>query len=440
MLKHFSPAALLMLFRRLSQGFLFVPTLLALSGVVAAVIAVSADRIGLLHPLLGASTILQINASGARTVLSTIAGTMMTVISLVYSLTLIVLTLAAGNIAPRLLETFSTNRVNQVTIGLLAATFLYSLICLYITGENEVPRLSVALAIIFATVCLFWLVYFVHDVANRVLIDNEIGRNRKALRTAIDRLLAEEPRQPRDEEEGLPDTGYSTALAKRTGYVTSVDTHYLVEFAADRDAFVRLEIRPGDFVIEGTPIAAIHGFDDIDELSEALDSSVLIHDARAPAGDVQFSIHLMVEIALRALSPGVNDSYTAISSIDHLSAALARIVQKGVPSSLHCDEDNQPRLWVNLISVREIIGAALHPLRQAVAGNVLVTRRLIAAIDRIALLSSPEYGDVLADHLKLIADDAERVVVNETDRAEIAEKIRQARKTLKGVKNDDGES
>ncbi len=436
-MKHFSPAALLTLFRRLSQGFLFVPTLLALWGVVAAVIAVSADRIGVLHTLLDATSILQINASGARTVLSTIAGAMMTVISLVYSLTLIVLTLAAGNIAPRLLETFSTNRVNQVTIGLLAATFLYSLICLYITGENEVPRLSVALAIIFATVCLFWLVYFVHDVANRVLIDNEIGRNRKALRTAIDRLLAEEPRQSRDEEEGLPDTGYSTALAQRTGYVTSVDTHYLVEFAAGRDAFVRLEIRPGDFVIEGTPIARIHGHDDVDALSEALDRSVLIHDARAPDGDVQFSIHLMVEIALRALSPGVNDSYTAISSIDHLSAALARIVQKGVPSSLHCDENNQPRLWVNLISVREIIGAALHPLRQAVAGNVLVTLRLIAAIERIASLSSPEYGEVLADHLKLIADDAERLVVNEADRAEIAEKIRQARNTLKGVEGYD---
>jgi uncharacterized membrane protein len=421
-----------------SQGFLFIPTLLALLGVAAAVIAVWADRIGFLHELLDATTILQISASGARTVLSTIAGAMMTVISLVYSLTLIVLTLAAGNIAPRLLETFSTNRVNQITIGLLAATFLYSLICLYITGENEVPRLSVALAIMFSTVCLFWLVYFVHDVANRVLIDNEIGRNRKALRTAIDRLLAEEPRQSRDEEAALPDTDYDTVPSKRTGYVTSVDTHYLVDFAATHDTFIRLDIRPGDFVIEGSPIARIYGHDDIDDLSEALARSVLFHDARAPDGDVQFSIHLMVEIALRALSPGVNDSYTAISSIDHLSAALGRIVQRGVPSSLHCDDDNQPRLWVNLISVREIIGAALHPLRQAVAGNVLVTLRLIAAIDRIASLSSPEYSEALADHLKLIADDADRLVVNDADRAEIAEKVMQVRKTLKKLKSDDG--
>lgn len=429
-----SPTALLQLVRRLSQGFLFIPTLLALWGVVAAVIAVSADRIGILHQLLDATTILQIDASGARTVLSTIAGAMMTVISLVYSLTLIVLTLAAGNIAPRLLETFSTNRVNQITIGLLAATFLYSLICLYITGENEVPRLSVALAIIFATVCLFWLVYFVHDVASRVLIDNEIGRNRKALRIAIDRLLAEEPRRTRNEKESLPDTASKTVGAKRTGYVTSVDTHYLVDFATKRDAFIHLELRPGDFVIEGSPIARIHGGDNVDEVSDALARSVLIRDARAPDGDVQFSIHLMVEIALRALSPGVNDSYTAISAIDHLSAALARIVQKGVPASLYCDDDNEPRLWVNLISVREIIGAALHPLRQAVAGNVLVTLRLIAAIDRIASLSSPDYGEVLTDHLRLIADDADRVVVNEADRTEIAERIRLVRKTLKDAR------
>lgn len=434
-MNRFSPAALLVVLKRLSQGFLFIPTVLALWGVLAAILAVWADRTEFLSHLLEASTILQINATGARTVLSTIAGAMMTVISLVYSLTLIVLTLAAGNIAPRLLETFATNRVNQITIGLLAATFLYSLICLYITGENEVPRFSVALAILFSTVCLFWLVYFVHDVASRVMIDNEIGRNRKALRTAIDRLLADESRETEQDENALPDTPALPVPAAHTGYVTSVDTRFLVEFARERNAFVRLDARPGDFVIEGAPIARIHGCEDVAGFKEALAESVLVNDSRAPDGDVQFSIHLIVEIALRALSPGVNDSYTAISAIDHLSAALARIVQKGVPSSLFCDEESEPRLWLNLLSVFDIVGAAVHPLRQAAAGNVLVTLRLLSAIERIARLGNPEYRAVLLHHLRLVAEDANRTVANRTDRREIAKHVWEARTALRQAKS-----
>jgi len=421
---------LVVIAKRLSQGFLFIPTLLALWGVVAAVLAVWADRTQFLSTLLESSAILQINALGARTVLSTIAGAMMTVISLVYSLTLIVLTLAAGNIAPRLLETFATNRVNQITIGLLAATFLYSLICLYITGENEVPRFSVALAILFSTVCLFWLVYFVHDVASRVMIDNEIGRNRHALLAEIDRLLSDGPRETAYDETSLPDGSALPVPATCTGYVTSVDTPYLVEFASKHDAFIRLDTRPGDFILEGAPIARIHGSEDQPAFTEAVAESVLVDDSRSPEGDVQFSVHLMVEIALRALSPGINDSYTAISAIDHLTAALARILRKGVPSSLYRDGEKQPRLWLNLISVVDIVGAAIHPLRQAVAGNVLVTLRLLSAIERVAQQSDPEYRGILMRHVKLIAEDANRTVANRADRREIAEHVQRARVTL----------
>ena len=139
-------------------------------------------------------TFFNINEAGARAVLSTIAGAMITVISLVYSLTLIVFTLAASNIGPRVLETFTDNRINQTTVGFLGATFLFSLFVLYVVGDEEVPKLSVAIAILMVTISFFWVVYFVHDTARRILVDNEIARTQKSLRVSIERLLAEEPR------------------------------------------------------------------------------------------------------------------------------------------------------------------------------------------------------------------------------------------------------
>ncbi len=355
---------------------------------------------------------------------------MMTVISLVYSLTLIVFTLAAANIGPRLLETFATNRVNQITIGLLGATFLYALICLYITGEHEVPRFSVALAIFFAAACFFWLVYFVHDVARRIMVDNEIGRTRQALRESIERLLAEEPREEPLEESSIPDSAPVSVAAHRSGYVMSVDIPTLIERTVQGKAFVKLEARPGDFIIEGAPIAQVYDCDDLDIIAEGLKTSIVIGDSRSPDGDVQFSIHLMVEIALRALSPGVNDSYTAISAIDHLSAALSLILQKGAPSSLYRDEQDRPRLWLDLISVDDIFAAALHPLRQAVEANVFVTLRLLWALERISQIADPQYRSILARHLRLIAEDANRSVANRADRSEIAENVARVRQTL----------
>ena len=432
------PSTLAVRLRRLVRGFFFLPGLLAGCGVLLAVVTVAFDRTQLAADLFRELPYLKISAVGARSVLGTIAGAMMTVLSLVYSLTLVVFTLAAGNIGPRLLETFTDNRVNQTTIGLLGATFLHSLIVLYLLADGDVPRLAVAVAIALATVSFFWLVYFVHDTASRVMVDNEIARTQRSLRSAVARLLADEPREAPDDRDALPDDPGRPVKSTRSGYVTAVHQEPLLKTAKACDGFIRMIASPGHFFIAGQPLAYVWG--DADE--KAIRASVLIADARAPDGDIQFNIHLNVEIALRALSPGINDSYTAISALDQLSASLALILQRGVPSSLVCDSEGNPRVWIELLEVKDMVGTALHPLRRATRGNVMVCLRLVEAIGRMALVTRPEHVPILASHLTLIAEDARAAIPNSGDRGTVARTIRRAREALSDAKrhndNDSG--
>ncbi|MEQ9491076.1 MAG: DUF2254 domain-containing protein [Alphaproteobacteria bacterium] len=422
--------------RKLVRGFLLLPIALAVAGMLLAGLAVWLDRTAPVQEFISEFSFFNINEAGARAVLSTIAGAMMTVISLVYSLTLIVFTLAASNIGPRVLETFTDNRINQTTVGFLGATFLYSLFVLYVAGDDEVPKLSVAIAIVMVTVSFFWVVYFVHDTARRIMVDNEIARTQKSLRRAIDRLLEEEPREKDGDADAIPDGTPTRVPAADSGYVTAIYAENLASLAKKYDLFIRVVTPPGTFVVSGGPIAAVYGDTD-DGIAGRIREAIVIGDARAPEGDIRFNIHLMVEIALRALSSGLNDAYTAISAIDHLSASLALILQRGAPSSLYHDAEGEPRVWLDLIEVKDIVGTALHPLRRAAQDNTLVSLRLIKAIGRMSGVTRMEHAHVLRLHLRLIAYDAKHVVKNPDDRNELAGEITRARRILAGRRQDD---
>lgn len=414
--------------RVMMRGFLFWPAALSCFGIVLATLALMIDARGWLDGTLTVFPWLEIDRDGAASVLGTISGAMMTVLSLVYSLTLVVFTLAAGNIAPRLLETFTDNRVNQVTVGLLGSTFLYSLLALHGITGIETPRITVVLGMGLATVSFFWVVYFVHDTAQRIMVDNEIGRVQRSLRSTIDRLLADEPAEAPDDTDSVPKEGGRDLLATKTGYVTVVDTQSLLSIAQRCDGFIEMLVRPGRFIINREPLARLHGIDEAED--SAIHGAVMVADARAPEGDIEFSIHLNVEIALKALSPGVNDAYTAISAIDHLSGSLARILQRGAPSSLTRDKEDTPRIWHEIMSLHEIIGTALHPLRRASAPNLLVMMKLIEAIRRMAIVTDRSNTPILMRHLRLISADMRRVVENRDDRDALAVLIRSARNVM----------
>ena len=414
---------------RLVKGFLFIPVCITLLGALLSFAAFLVDEYGLLTPLFDALGYKSISTEGARSVLSTIAGAMMSVISLVYSLTLVVFTLAAGNISPRLLETFASDRTTQTTIGLLGATFLYALLVLFGVDESEDLRFSVILCIGLAATSFFWLVYFVNDVAGRIRVDAEIGRIQASLRSSIDNLLANEPREKSDDSENIPDKPIHQVPSRRSGYVTFIDSVRLIDFARECDGFVKVLVSPGTFVIEGMPIAELRSEADKPKLGK-VQRAFHIGKARAPEGDIQFSVHLMVEIAIRALSPGVNDSYTAISAIDHLSASCARILQRGAPTSLIEDDEGTPRVWLTILEVHELLETAISPLRQSARTNVLVLDRLVSALEKMSLVCRKQHLPLVRQQLFKVAQDARQTLRSRPDRQQIADRLKSARNAL----------
>ena len=250
------------------------------------------------------------------------------------------------------------------------------------------------------------------------------------MRSSIDELLAHEPREKPNDREEIPDLPVCTFKAARSGYITFIDSERLIDIAKSLDGFIEVSVIPGTYVIEGMPIAKVRTEAEEPDL-KPLNGTFKIEKARAPEGDIQFSVHLMVEIALRALSPGVNDSYTAISAIDHLSASAARILQRGAPSSLITDDDETPRLWLTILEVHDLLDTAISPLRQASRGNILVLDHLICALEKASLVCRKEHLHLVSRQLFNIAQDAVFSIESRPDRHQIARRLWTARNTLR---------
>ena len=401
---------------RLNRSLLLLPMLVSLAGLVCAVLVVAWG-----HHLEEATRIVfpAPDVQTVRSVLSTIAGSALTVLSLVYSLTLVVFTLAAGNISPRLLTRFTEDTLIQTTAGVLAATFFYAVIVLQ-RADTVSPALSTGVAVLWSIGSISVLIVFIHKVATRITIDEEIGRIGASLAAYIDEIL-EEAEEEGSGSEALeidrfrPGGESHRLVAARSGYVEAVDLGGLVGTASGHDLFVEVEASPGQFVVEGCALANYVGDAD-DAAQAALRRAFLIGRQRTPEADLDFSILLMVEIAQRALSPGVNDGFTAIAVIDHLSAAFARILRRRPPSPLSRDDADEPRVWLETARIDLLLDTAYHPLRRESAGNVTMILRLVASLRRLALVSRPEYRPHLARHVRLIAEDMRASDVNPEDR------------------------
>lgn len=418
---------------RLSRSFMLVPAAIGLTGILTAVFVVMVgdgvrDWVALVFPTPGLPT--------ARAVLSTIAGAALTVLSLVYSLTLVVFTLAAGNISPRLLTRFTEDNVIQVTAGTLAATFFYSILLLQRSDTDIDHALSTGVAVVWSVMSISLVIVFIHNVATRITIDEEIARIGRSLSRHIEMLIkdAEEEEHPgsTDRLDDIRPEAEATKLASAgNGYVDAVDIKRLCKVAQKHDLFVEVVATPGQFVVRGCPLLSYTGTLDASG-RKALEAAFMIARNRTPEADLDFSILLMVEIAQRALSPGLNDGFTAIAVIDHLSGAFSKILTRPEPSSLYRDQDGKARVWCELVSVERLLGTAFHPLRRDGMSNLTVILRLLAAIERLAIVARPGYRDFLVHHVELIAQDGEAFDFNDDDKTELARACDRVRKVLDG--------
>jgi uncharacterized membrane protein len=386
------------LWLRLRASFWFTPTLIVVGSMLAALILVEVDSRRTLDLSLWSPRLFGAGADGSRAMLSAVATSMVTVAGVVFSITIVTLSLTATQYSPRVLRNFMRDAATQVVLGAFVGIFAYCLVVLRtIRGGDEggfVPSIAVLGGLGYAFAGIGVLIYYIHHVAVSIQAATILARIAADTVLAIDHLFPQELGEPGTATAGfrVPDAWVPVA-ARRSGYVQSVDADDLLRQACERDAVVRLRVRVGQFVSEGTTLleAAAPAREGIDALADA----VVVARQRTVEQDVGFGLQQLVDIALRALSPGVNDPTTACMSVNEIGRLLARVGSRPVPAAFRF-ADGRLRVIAAAPDFGALVDETLVPVVSNARGDVVVLRHVLDALERIgADLVVPERGRAL---------------------------------------------
>ncbi|MBW3097289.1 DUF2254 domain-containing protein [Pseudohoeflea coraliihabitans] len=359
--------------------------------------------------------VLQIDPQSAHTLLAAVATGAVTALSLTYSLVLVVFTLAAGNIGPRLLRRFTTEPVNQVTAGILGGTFLYSLVTIMMIRQDFLPKFTISIAGFLAILSVLQLIYFVRHVSTSVTIDDEIAAISRKMAKSIRVLM----KQDADRYSGEDEHDYHYAIrSETTGYVGHIDENAAISLATEQDLAVRLAQPAGFYLLRGEQLLLLNKEVDEDIAAKLL-ALVTIEQSRSDARNIEFSINLLIEIALRALSPGINDTYTARACLDSITSALSEPARQGLPTYRRCDDEGKLRLVVPGLSLQSMLDTAFHPLRRASRNNVMMAISVAQALERLANVGTEETRALVQVHEKLLMKTLEDAGHHEEDLAQV---------------------
>lgn len=410
----------------LRASFWPLPTLLCLGAVGLGFGLLALDRV--FEDQL--ADIRETSAEGLRTLLSTSATAILTLAGLVFSATLVSLTLASSQYGPRILHNFIRSRPNQITLGLLSGNFLLCLIVLRETREDFLPHLSAFAAFLGTLAGLLAFLLFVNHLVHSLRAESVIASVMRELDEALDRFFPDRSTQVDEEssaEEELESweklEGEDSVPASRSGYLARFEIEALVEIASEKDFRMRTLFRPGQMIYEGDPLIAIGSDTELpEETVKRLEECFVISDERTPEQDFEFSMRQLVEIAVRALSPGINDPFTAANCVDALSACLARIASRPLPKRTFRDEDGVPRLRIRPSSFRSMLECAFQRLRQDAATRIDVSLRILEGLGAIAKRAcSDERRDAVAEMARRVVENVETHAHGDRDLEEVRE-------------------
>ncbi|MER0240103.1 DUF2254 domain-containing protein [Fulvimarina sp. MAC8] len=399
-------------YQRISASYWFVPTVMALLAAILALGLVQAD-LYIPPTAFGSSPFLfAAQPDGARAILSSIGGSMIGVAGTVFSITMATVVFASGTFGPRLLTNFMNNRGNQITLGTFVATFVYTMIVLRsvrdgATGDTFasmfVPNLAVYGAIGLAICSIGILIFFIHHVPSNIHISNVIADIGQKLVDDVHRRFPKKLGAAPDDDgrgslcEQIPpcfradasnnavEPAYGEVETRKSGYIQVLDYATLVTTARKHDLIVRMNCRPGTFAHPGQVMFDVWPTDSLsDEAREGLISSIALGNTRNVTQDLLFLFDELVEIAARALSPGTNDPFTAVTCMDWLAAAFSQMAGDKLTDPLRVDEDGTLRVIGEPLSFAEFLEHAFGHLRQYAADDMIAGEHFIEVLGQIA--------------------------------------------------------
>jgi uncharacterized membrane protein len=370
----------------------------------------------------------------ARELLGTLLSGMITMTSLVISITMVVLSLSANQLGPRLIWNFIRDRAIQTVIGSFFSTIVFILVVIRSIGSDFVPDVAVTLATALVGICLFALLFYVHKIARSIIADTVIDEVAADLQRALEALpdaggRSRPPEEPRDPL-------YSRSLnLGRSGYVQVVEYERLLHLAEKADLTLRILVRPGQFVLASGEHAVVEADSPIPEdLLGDVKSAFLVGSQRTPTQDVEYSIRHLVEIAVRALSPGTNDPFTAVNVVHRLGGAVEMLMGKQVSERvLLADRQGRLRVVAVTSTFDGMVDVALNQVRQAAAsrGNAAVIITLASILGKLAAAAATDHHRAtLTRHLRAMERAAIRAIDDPADRADFEAIARAAERAL----------
>jgi uncharacterized membrane protein len=356
------------------------------------------------------------------------------VVGVVFSIILVTLTLASTQFGPRMLRNFIRDRGTQLTLGTFVATFVYAVLVLVSIGPGPhgdfVPHIGVTTTLALMVADLAVLIYFIHHIATSIQLPQVIASIAKDLSEAITvQGEADLPGGPAHRPDNGPagaellarmEAGGGVVRATASGYVQFIQLRSLVRFAEEANAVISLNHRPGHFIVQGHPIATVWPPDAADGVSEVLGRAHITGPYRTLTQDVSFGIDQLVEIAIRALSPAVNDTFTALTCVDWLGDNLCKIVKKWHPTRVYRDGQGLVRVIAAHPTYRRLVQRAFEKIRQASNGMPAVMIRQLETLSKI-MMETTDAGQrrVLLEQAAMIQRASERSVAEEADRTDV---------------------
>ena len=429
--KNFLNAKLKKTIDQLTDAFWLLPTAMVLDGIALALGLMHVDRADMLPRWLQDSAWLYNGGgTGARTLLGAIAASSIGVASTVFSITIAALSLAAAQMGPRLLRNFTRDRGVQVSLGAFLGTFSYALMVLRSVRTQQegdfTPQLALSVGILLALGCVAVLVYFVHHMASRINVDTVIELVSHDMHHAITALKTSEAQPPLPPEQ-LWQHG-TLVLDERRGYLEHLDENALADWACAQGTALRLLVRRGGHVFPGAPIAMLSV--PVAGAEEAIRANTALAETRASADDAENAVRQLVEVAVRALSPGINDPHTAMSVLHRLGTALCDLAGSHLPNGVTLRK-GQVALVVPNASYASLVDLMFHMVRQNAEGTPAVLIRLLDTLTAVATCEpDATRRQVLLDHAERVRADARRTVHNPLDLQDVLKRHRMLRAVL----------
>jgi len=382
---------------------------------------------------------------GARALLATVAGSMITVTGITFSLTLLAVSHATSQFGPRLLTNFMKDRGNQLTLGVFVATFLYCLMVLRTVRSAEevasgdapaneamgafVPHVSILTAMLLTILSVGVLIYFIHHIPESIRLSNVVADVGSQLIGQIEKLFPETiaDAQPDDDQktidQQLPQGDFAAIRCSSDGYIQAVDEKGIIEAAADKNLVLEIVCRPGSFASQGMTLMKAWPAKAIDkQMEEQLAFMFARGVHRTSNQNALFLVDQLVEVAARALSPGVNDPMTAFTCFDWLQSSLIHLGGRTLPSKYRFDEQGKLRVIAEPISFAGFCTAIFDQMRPYVAADRNAALRMMEMIHNVRTsIKNQSVDSLLRDHAEQLYKSCQSAGLDDCDLAILAE-------------------